>query len=77
MTDTRQESVPRPSGSGAVGSHVKGYRVDTTDEGKVLVRIAAQGKGYRVADFEEEEVFELDAQGEALRPKHRDGVARY
>ena len=57
----------------AEAGNVKGYRVDTTDEGKVLVRIAAQGKGYRVADFEEE-VFELDAQGEALRPKHLENV---
>lgn len=48
---------------------IPGYRIDTTDEGKVLVRIVAQGKGYRVADFEEE-VFELDAEGEATRPKH-------
>jgi hypothetical protein len=47
---------------------VAGYRVDETDEGKVLVRVVAQGKGYRVADFEEE-VFELDAAGEATRPK--------
>lgn len=52
---------------------VKGYRVDTTNDGKVLVRVGAQGQGYRVADFEEE-VFELDAQGEALRPKHLDDV---
>lgn len=58
----------------AEAGNVKGYRVDTTREGKVLVRVAAQGKGYRVADFEEE-VFELDAQGEALRPKHLDDVA--
>ena len=58
----------------AEAGNVKGYRVDTTDEGKVLVRIAAQGKGYRVADFEED-VFELDAQGEAVRPKHLDNVA--
>jgi hypothetical protein len=52
----------------AEAGNLKGYRVDTTDEGKVLVRIAAQGKGYRVADFEED-VFELDAEGEAVRPK--------
>jgi hypothetical protein len=58
----------------AEAGNVKGYRVDTTGEGKVLVRIAAQGKGYRVADFEEE-VFELDAQGEAVRPKHLEDVA--
>lgn len=52
----------------AEAGNLKGYRVDTTDEGKVLVRIAPQGKGYRVADFEEE-VFELDAEGEAVRPR--------
>jgi hypothetical protein len=40
----------------------------------VLVRIVSEGKGYRVADFEEE-VFELDAEGEAMRPKHVDDVA--
>lgn len=57
----------------AEAGDVKGYRVDTTNEGKVLVRVGAQGKGYRVADFEEE-VFELDAQGEAVRPKHLEDV---
>jgi hypothetical protein len=57
----------------AEAGNVRGYRVDTTEEGKVLVRVAAQGQGYRVADFEEE-VFELDAQGEAVRPKHLDDV---
>lgn len=45
-----------------------GYRIDETDEGKVLVRIVSQGEGYRVADFEEE-LFELDAEGAATRPK--------
>jgi len=58
----------------AEAGKIKGYRVDMTDEGKVLVQIAAQGKGYRVADFEKE-VFELDEEGEALRPKHLDDVA--
>lgn len=57
----------------AEAGNVDGYRVDTTTEGKVLVRVGAQGKGYRVADFEEE-VFELDDQGEAVRPKHLDDV---
>lgn len=52
----------------AEAGKVAGYRVDATDEGKVLVRVVAQGKGYRVADFEEE-VFELDAEGEATRPR--------
>jgi hypothetical protein len=58
----------------AEAGNAPGYRIDTTDEGKVLVRIVAQGKGYRVADFEEE-VFELDAEGEATRPKHADDAA--
>lgn len=52
----------------AEAGKIAGYRIDATNEGKVLVRIVAQGKGYRVADFEEE-VFELDAEGEATRPK--------
>ena len=45
-----------------------GYRIKATREGKVLVRIVPQGKSYRVADFEEE-VFDLDAKGEAKRPR--------
>jgi hypothetical protein len=52
---------------------VAGYRVDPTEEGKVLVRIVAQGQGYRVADFEEE-VFDLDVMGEATRPKRLEGA---
>ena len=52
----------------AEAGKIAGYRIDATDEGKVLVRVVAQGKGYRVADFEEE-LFELDAEGEARRPK--------
>ena len=32
------------------------------------MRVVSQGEGYRVADFEEE-LFELDAQGEATRPR--------
>lgn len=47
---------------------VAGYRIDETDEGKVLVRVVSQGQGYRVADFEEE-LYELDDAGEAMRPK--------
>lgn len=53
----------------AEAGKMQGYRVDPTDEGKVLVRVVSQGKGYRVADFEEE-IFELDAEGEATKPKH-------
>lgn len=57
----------------AAAGKIPGYRIDATDEGKVLVRIVAQGKGYRVADFEQE-IFELDAAGEATRPKHLDHI---
>lgn len=58
----------------AEAGKIAGYRIDPTAEGKVLVRVVTQGKGYRVADFEEE-VFELDAEGEATRPKHLAEVA--
>lgn len=57
----------------AEAGRAPGYRVDDTSEGKVLVRVVSQGEGYRVADFEEE-LFELDAQGEATRPRHLPGV---
>lgn len=32
---------------------IEGFRVDTTPEGKVLVRVMPMGQGYRVANFEE------------------------
>ena len=57
----------------AEAGKVPGYRIEATDEGKVLVRIVAQGKGYRVADFEEE-VFDLDAEGEAKRPRQVEDI---
>lgn len=38
------------------------FRIDTTSEGKVLVRVVAQGSAYRVVDLEEE-VAALDADG--------------
>ncbi len=41
---------------------VERFRIDTTDEGKVLVRVVSQGEVYRVVDFEEE-VAALDADG--------------
>lgn len=47
---------------------VPGFRVDPTAEGKVLLRVSPLGEGYRVADYEQE-LFELDAQGEATRPR--------
>lgn len=52
-----------------------GYRIDATDEGKVLMRVQENHAGYRVADFEEE-VYELSAEGEATREKHLDPVGR-
>lgn len=70
----QREARRRAFVADAEAGNIKGYRVDTTDEGKVLVRIAPQGKGYRVADFEED-VFELDAEGEAVRPKHQGDAA--
>jgi hypothetical protein len=51
----------------AEAGEVPGYRIEATEEGKVLIRVVSQGEGYRVADFEEE-VFELDAAGEAKKP---------
>lgn len=45
---------------------VTGYRVDPSPEGKVLVRVM-ETKSYRVADFEED-VYQLDFEGEATRP---------
>ncbi|NUO50922.1 MAG: hypothetical protein HOV80_18875 [Polyangiaceae bacterium] len=49
---------------------VSGYRIDTDAEGKVLVRIASAGEGYRVADVEEE-VAALDEAGEVVAPLER------
>lgn len=45
---------------------VPGYRVEESQEGKVLIRVNAQMPGYRVADFHEE-VYALDESGEAKR----------
>ena len=48
---------------------VPGYRIDSTEEGKVLLRVSAEGKGhYRVTNFEQE-LFDLTEEGEALQPK--------
>ncbi|MFT3766790.1 MAG: hypothetical protein QM820_14935 [Minicystis sp.] len=62
--ETRRRRFVEDAESGKIA----GYRVDPTEEGKVLVRVVSQGKGYRVADFEEE-VYALDAEGEATQPK--------
>jgi hypothetical protein len=56
----------------AEAGQVPGFRVDPTDEGKVLVRVISQAEGYRVSDLEEE-LLEIDAQGEAQRPRRRAG----
>lgn len=45
---------------------VEQFRVDTTDEGKVLVRVVSQGQGYRVADYEEE-IAAIDHDGGVTR----------
>jgi hypothetical protein len=47
------------------------FRVEPTDEGKVLVRIVTQGAGYRVADYAEE-IARLDAEGEVTRGAKRE-----
>jgi hypothetical protein len=49
---------------------VTGFRIDDGVEGKVLVRIASAGEGYRVADVEEE-VAALDEAGEVVAPLER------
>lgn len=70
-----REARRRAFVAAAEAGTIPGYRIEATDEGKVLVRIVAQGKGYRVADFEEE-VFELDEAGQARRPLRVDEAAR-
>jgi hypothetical protein len=45
---------------------VEGYRVDESEEGRVLVRVQSMGQGYRVADFQEA-LLELDEEGDARR----------
>jgi hypothetical protein len=70
-----REARRRAFVAAAEAGTIPGYRIEATDEGKVLVRIVAQGQGYRVADFEEE-VFELDEAGQARRPARGDEAAR-
>jgi hypothetical protein len=50
---------------------VKGFRVDPTPEGKVLLRVSSEGEGYRAAEFDEE-LFALDAEGHVRQeiPRH-------
>ncbi len=55
--------------------HVPGFRVDESDQGKVLVRITSMGEGYRVANFEEE-IVSLTETGEAKELRERSLGAR-
>ena len=52
---------------------VPGFRVDTTPEGKALVRVSSLGHGYRVSDFVEELV-RLDEDGHAVESRVRAGL---
>lgn len=52
---------------GAEAGQVKGYRVEATPQGKVLLRVSTDNPDYRVGDIDEEELFALDAQGQAQR----------
>lgn len=65
--------------SDAQDGKIQGYRVDATNEGKVLVRVAVPGsEAYRALTMEDEELFALDEQGLATRPAQHleDGEAR-
>jgi hypothetical protein len=59
----------------AEAGRAPGFRVVPSDDGRVLVRVASGGEGYRVADLEQE-LFELDARGEATRAKPLAAAAR-
>ncbi len=66
MLTARQRDQERQRFVAAVErGEVEHFRVDTTDEGKVLVRVVSQGQGYRVRDFEEE-IAALDSDGAAV-----------
>jgi hypothetical protein len=47
------------------GGHVKGFRVDATEAGKVLLRVPEHAESYRVHSFEEE-LYLLDEEGAAV-----------
>jgi hypothetical protein len=63
-----RESKRRAFVKKAEAGEIRGFRVDPTPEGKVLVRVSPQGQGYRVADFSEE-VFLLDEEGRATEAR--------
>jgi hypothetical protein len=47
---------------------VERFRVDSTPDGKVLVRVPPQGESYRVGDFEEE-IAKLDRDGDVVHTR--------
>jgi hypothetical protein len=47
---------------------IPGYRVDATEEGRVLVRVMGEGAGYRVAE-QHEALVELSDDGEMRSPQ--------
>ncbi|MBX3202387.1 MAG: hypothetical protein KF894_29950 [Labilithrix sp.] len=62
----RRERVRRAFVHEVEAGAVEGYRVDATDEGKVLVRVTSMGEGYRVASFAEP-IYGLGEIGDAQR----------
>jgi hypothetical protein len=62
----RREGQRRAFVSEVEAGNVPQFRVDASSEGKVLVRVVAQGQGYRVADYVEE-VAALDREGAVTR----------
>lgn len=67
MVTARERHLERQRFVDAVErGEVEHFRVDATDEGKVLVRVVSQGQGYRVRDYEEE-IAALDASGAVTR----------
>lgn len=62
----RREGVRKKFVREVEAGAVEGFRVDETNEGKVLIRVTSMGSGYRVANFEEH-LAVLDDKGEARR----------
>ena len=69
----RRESQRRAFVADAEQGKIPGYRVDTTPEGKALVRVSEVGHGYRVANFSEQVVL-LDEDGAATESRFADRV---
>ena len=53
---------------------VAGYRVESTREGKVLLRVSSEGEGYRAAEFDEE-LYALDEEGKVKEELRRRALA--